>query len=115
MATTTSKYGRRFDEEFKREVAALASQPGATIERVADDLGVSAWSVARWRRRYRATDAGSTTALTPTSKATPLASAAELERDNRALRRELAEVRQQREILKKALAIFSEAPRGGMA
>ena len=27
MATTQSKYGRRFDEDFKREVAALASKP----------------------------------------------------------------------------------------
>ena len=97
-------------------MAALASRPGATIEQVARDLGVSAWSVARWRRRYRATEpvaTGPSPALTP--KATPPASAAELEREVRALRRELAEVRQQREILKKALAIFSEAPRGGMA
>ena len=29
MATSQSKLGRRFDEEFKREVAALASKPGA--------------------------------------------------------------------------------------
>ena len=51
MGTTQSKYGRRFDEEFKREVAVLASRPGATIEQVGRDLGVSPWSVARWRRR----------------------------------------------------------------
>ena len=112
MGTTQSKYGRRFDEEFKREVAALASQPGATIEQVARDLGVSAWSVARWRRRYRA---DTSNAQAPAASAVLPASAAELERENRALRRELNEVRQQREILKKALAIFSEAPRGGMA
>ena len=42
MAITQSKYGRRFDEEFKRQVAALASQPGAKQEQVARDLGVSA-------------------------------------------------------------------------
>ena len=111
MATTTTKHGRRFDEEFRREVAALASRPGATVEQVARDLGVSAWSVSRWRRRYRSTDADTTAAITPTAKAALPASAAELERENRALRRELQEVRQQREILKKALVIFSEAPR----
>ena len=110
MGTTTSKYGRRFDEEFKREVAALASQPGATIEQVASDLGVSAWSVARWRRRYRTETSSGPSPPTASAAALP-ASAAELERENRALRRELAEVRQQREILKKALAIFSETPR----
>ena len=109
MATTTTKYGRRFDEEFKREVATLASQPGATIEQVAHDLGVSAHSVSRWRRRYRAeTRSGP---HPPAASAALPASAAELERENRALRRELQEVRQQREILKKALVIFSEAPR----
>ena len=34
MSTTQSKYGRRFDEEFKREVAALASRPRARQEQV---------------------------------------------------------------------------------
>lgn len=28
MATTKSRFGRRFDEECRREVVALASQPG---------------------------------------------------------------------------------------
>jgi transposase-like protein len=46
--------GRRFDEEFKREVAALASRPAASDEQVGRDLGVSAWRVARGRRRFGA-------------------------------------------------------------
>lgn len=112
MTPKQSKYGRRFDEEFKREVAALASAPGATIEQVAVDLGVSSHSVARWRRRFRAPNeaAVASGAVTAPRPAVPTASAAEWERENRALRRELAEVRQQREILKKALAIFSAPP-----
>ena len=44
--------GKRFDEEFKREAARLASQAGKTDEQVARDLGVSAWSVSRWRREF---------------------------------------------------------------
>ena len=47
MSTTPSRYGRRFDEEFKREVAELASKPGANQEQVARDLGVSSCSVTR--------------------------------------------------------------------
>lgn len=113
MSTQQSKFGRRFDEEFKREVAALASQPGAKIEQVAHDLGVSVHSVARWRRRFRAAEGGVTTAA-PVAPVAPRpgtpASAAELERENRTLRRELQELRQQRAILKKALAIFSLDP-----
>ena len=52
MSTTQSKDGRRFDEEFKREVAALASRPGAKQEQVARDLGVSPYSVSRWKKLY---------------------------------------------------------------
>ena len=119
MATPTSSNsngssnkGRRFDEEFKREVAALAAQPGKTDEQVGRDLGVSAWSVSRWRRRYGAGDGGAPPAAVPSAPAagTP-ASREELERQIRALQRELADTRQQREVLKKALAIFSLDPR----
>ena len=53
MSNTQSKYGRRFDEEFKREVAALACKPGAKQEQVARDLGVSPYSVSRWKKLLR--------------------------------------------------------------
>jgi transposase len=105
MSITKSKYGRRFDEEFKREVADLASKPGAKQEQVARDLGVSPYSVSRWKKQY----------ATPVASSSPGVSPQELERENRALRRENEDLRQQRAILKKALAIVSEAPRGGMA
>ena len=104
MATTQSKYGRRFDEEFKREVAALASKPGAKQEQIARDLGVSSYSVGRWKQRYAPTGSSESVAATPTS-------VAELERRIRALERENADLREQRTILKKAVAIFSEPPR----
>ena len=105
MATSQSKYGRRFDEEFKREVAALASKPGASNEQVALDLGVSSWSVSRWKRQYAG---GSEHAP---GEAAPTAGVVDLERRIRALERENADLREQRTILKKAVAIFSEAPR----
>ena len=44
---TQSKNGRRFDEEFRREVAALASRHGATVEQVGRGLGASAWNLLR--------------------------------------------------------------------
>ena len=105
MRTTQSKYGRRFDEEFKREVAELASKPCANQEQVARDPGVSSYSVARWKKQYA--DASISAARNVNTQ--------ELERENRALRRKNEDLRQQRSILKKALAIVSEAPRGGMA
>ena len=71
---TKSKYGRRFDEEFKREVADLASKPGAKQEQVARDLGVSPYSVARWKKQYANASTGASTGV----------NAQELERENRA-------------------------------
>ena len=108
MATSQSKYGRRFDEEFKREVAALASRPGARLEQVALDLGVSPWSVSRWKRQY---GAGERTPGVPAAPSVSGVSVQELERRIRALERENADRREQRTILKKAVAIFSDPPR----
>ena len=84
MSITQSKYARRFDEEFKREVAALASRPGAKQEQVARDLGVSPYSVSRWKKLY-----GSGPAV-----ASPAGvNVAELERRIKALERENARTR----------------------
>ena len=55
--------GKRFDEEFKREAARLASQAGRTDEQVARDLGVSAWSVSRWRKQFGMSKSGQSSAL----------------------------------------------------
>ena len=102
MATTQSKFGRRFDEEFKREVVTLASRPGASDTQVARDLGVSPYSVGRWKKLY---------GPAPAPASAPGVSVQELERRIRALERENADLREQRTILKKAVAIFSEPPR----
>ena len=104
MATTQSKFGRRFDEEFKREVVARASRPGATNAQVGRDLGVSPWNVSRWRRQYAHNDGSGQGTLPPraTTAAAPGASVQELERRIRSLERENADLREQRTILKKS-------------
>ena len=109
MATSQSKYGRRFDEEFKREVAALACRPGARQEQVARDLGVSPCSVSRGKKLYGGGGEPVPGAAVPAS--VPGVSVQELERRIRALERGCADLREQRTILKKAVAIFSEPPR----
>ena len=112
MPNNQSKYGRRFDEEFRREVAALASRPGAKLEQVARDLGVSPWSVSRWKKQYGGgAPSGGGEPPAATAIGSPGASVQELERRIKALERENADLREQRTILKKAVAIFSELPR----
>lgn len=113
MTENKKNTGKRFDEEFKREAARLASQAGKTDEQVARDLGVSAWSVSRWRKQFGLSKAagGVRGVPAPTATGPPTVSVAELERQIRALQRENADLREQRTILKKAVAIFSAAPR----
>ena len=111
MLNNQSKYGRRVDGEFRREVAALASRPGAKLEPVARDLGVSPWSVSRCKRQYGGGDLPGGGAPATTMTAGPGASVQEREWRIKALERENADLREQRTILKKAVAIFSELPR----
>ena len=92
VATTQSKFGRRFDEECKREVVTLATRAGASDPPVARDLGVSPYRVGRWKKQD-----GSTL-----PSCSPGVSVQELERRIRSLARENADLREQRTILKKS-------------
>jgi transposase len=85
--------GRRYDREFKQGAVALVRQ-GRTIAEVARDLGIAECSLSRW------VDAGEkATARESKQSAT--------ERELRQLRQENEYLREQRDILKKALGILS--------
>lgn len=92
-ATGTSK---RYDEAFKRQAVENWIRSGKPGTQIARELGLSYPSLKEWKRRYW-------------GDATP--QRADLEAENRALRAELARVREQRDILKKSLGILSEPPR----
>jgi transposase len=81
---------------------------GRPLSGIASELGVSPSMLRNWRTGSGGRDAGSTrhpiTASAPHSAVDP---AAELSR----LRRENDRLRTERDILKKAVAIFSEPPR----
>ncbi len=95
---------RRYDKIFKEEAVQHLISSGKTIKEVAENLGVERSCLALWRREYLKKlepEAGEKMAV-PT--------AAELDKENRRLRKELAVAIQQREILKKAVGIFSRDP-----
>ena len=97
------KERRSFDEQFKVDAVRMFTEGGKKISEVARDLGIGLSQLQRWRRKY----AGD--AVTPKPAGTgaaPSAESAETER----LRKELAQVKEEREILKKALAVFSRRP-----
>ena len=85
---------QQYDEEFKKNAVRLSYASSKTVKEVADDLGVSMSLLYRWRKRY--TSQGDKTQY------------ATMEEENRALRLELAELRMERDMLKKAAAYFAK-------
>jgi transposase len=94
-----SKKRRIYTTEFKRNAVELSDTSGKTVAQIERDLDIPQGLLYKWRRKYR--ENGSQ-AFLGKGQLTP-----EQERI-RELERELAVVQQERDILKKAIAIFSE-------
>ena len=86
---------RKYDDNFKREAVRHWLQSGKSAEEVGRELGLDASRLYDWRKDF--------------GPATP-ESAADLQGQVEALRRELTRVTEQRDILKKTLGIISEPP-----
>ena len=93
------RHRRRFDKQFKVDAVELTLKGNTSIKKVADDLGIDSHMLARWRRDYLA---GKEEAFPGSGNAKD----SEAEKI-RQLERELKAVTEEREILKKALAVFS--------
>jgi len=98
MENNSSKFARRYDREFKENAVALV-ESGRTVTEVSRDLGVSHWALSRWVKDARA----------GRSLGEPATLAAETseQRELRRLRRQVAYLERQRDILKKACGILS--------
>ena len=92
---------RRFDREFKQEAVRLITEGSQSVAAVARDLGIHANQIRRWRQQM----------LEDPEHAFPGQGRLKPQDEEvRKLKRELESVKQQRDILKKALAIFSKEP-----
>lgn len=92
---------RSFDREFKLEAVRLVVEEGRRISEVARNLGISANLLSRWKRDF----------LDDPESAFPSKGRLRPQDEElRRLRRELSAVKEEREILKKVLAIFSKEP-----
>lgn len=94
-----SKKRRQFDKAFKVEAVRLITEEGRTAASVARDLGIGGNLLHRWKQRYLAQK---DTAFVGTGNFTP--EQAEMRR----LRLQLADVTEERDILKKAISVFSD-------
>src|SRR5687767_1675691 len=96
---------KRYDEEYKRNAVELLESSGRPIAEVAGDLGLPYKTLERWKAKYRRE-------RTLTGKPSLQPADKEVEQ----LRRKLAHVERERDILKKALAICSREldPKGDL-
>ena len=98
----TKKPRRFFDQQFKVDAVRLASESGKSVAEVARELGINRNVLDRWKRALG--KKGAAAAFPGNGNLS--AEKKELEE----LRRELARVKEEREILKKAMAVFSRRP-----
>jgi len=93
---------RLYDSEFKRNAVLLTEEPDRSVRDVTESLGISVDLLYQWRRQYHnqgevAFPGQGNLALTPDQKRI------------RELEKKLKDTEMEREILKKAMAIFSKA------
>ena len=89
---------RRFTDEFKAGAVRLVLDEDKTVAQVARDLDLTASALSGWVERARADRSDGKTGLTTAERA-------ELSR----LRKEVRELRMERELLKKAAVFFAKA------
>ena len=93
---------RTYDKEFKINAVNLYKSSGCSLKKIADELGLSTSTLSHWVQDYKKEGPQSFPGKGQVKSS---------EEELRALRKELIHVRQERDILKKALAIFS-GPQG---
>jgi transposase len=91
---------KQYTAEFKREAVRLVTEGGLSMAQVARDLGLDDNLVSRWKREAQENG----------QRAFPSQGHPQDEELAR-LRRENEVLRQEREVLKKAISIFSQAAR----
>ena len=89
-----SKPRRQYTEEFKQEAVELIKRSGKSQAQISRELGVSGQNISRWRQKY-GEDENEFEEQTISKE------------EFKAMQAELRRVKEERDILKKALNIFS--------
>ena len=93
---------RKFDREFKIETVRLLTKGGRKVSDVARDLDIHENVLHKWKQQYQE---DSLHAFPGRGHMKPE------DEEVRKLKKELQDVKEERDILKKALAIFSQRPK----
>ncbi|GCE15465.1 transposase [Tengunoibacter tsumagoiensis] len=97
-----AKVQKTYTKEFKEEAVRLAQTSGKPVTQIARELGISDSAIHAWRKEL---------AEYGTDAFPGKGHQSDLEEENRRLKRELERVQQERDILKKAVGIFSRESR----
>lgn len=84
----------RYDDEFKTHAVKMVVEQDRTISAVASDLGVSQPTIRRWVRQATKPESSKDKRI------------AELETENKKLKKQLANTKETVDVLKKSVAIF---------
>ena len=95
---------RTYAEEFKMEALELLKSSGKTARQIERELGITPGLLVKWRDRYQVISKDAEQAHLE------LSDMEAAKREIKRLRRRLAEVEEEREILKKTINIFSRKP-----
>lgn len=93
---------KKYSKEFKEDAVRLIEESGLSVKEISEDLGVSAHLLYKWRRAYLSNGAE---AFTGNGDMNPV------DKEKRRLEREISDLKLERDILKKALGIFSKHPK----
>ncbi len=91
---------RQYTKEYKQEIVELSYRTEKSLWEFADDLGIGRSTLTNWRAKYRQHGQD---AFPGTGKQLPQ------DAQISELKRQLRQARQERDILKKALAFFAQA------
>jgi transposase len=93
---------KAYSKEFKEQAVLLTETSGKKVNEIANDLGIRENMLWRWKKELREAGVRSFPGQGNRQQGT------DLEEENRRLKEELLTVTMERDILKKAVAIFSK-------
>ena len=92
-----SRRSKHHTEEFKAEAVTMVEQSGQSVAEIAEGLGINPRTLYHWIASHQ-----------PKGTSSSRVGEQDLESENKRLRRELEIMRQERDILKKAMGVFAK-------
>jgi transposase len=96
---TESKYNKRFDDDYKREIVRLVDELSKSPTQVAEDIGVAPQTIRAWVRKF---GKDGSDAFPGKGRLHPA------DEELRQIKKTIKDLEEENEILKKAMAIFTK-------